>query len=192
VTWINAKAFCEWLTKRERAARWLPPGFVYRLPSDHEWSCAVGIGEREDAAEAPSRKSRRVNNVFPWGTQWPPPAGAGNYAGEELLPALAAGKYGKMHVIAGYNDGFVNTSPVGAFPPNSLGLYDLGGNVFQWCADWCNEDRKNRVLRGASWRRFQRINLLSSGRLEGTPRSHYDDFGFRCVLGASSPQGSPD
>ena len=45
VSWYDAKAFCEWLTLRERAAGRLPPDREYRLPTDHEWSVAVGLDE---------------------------------------------------------------------------------------------------------------------------------------------------
>jgi len=44
----------------------------------------VGIGQWEDAAKLPSEKNQKVADVYPWGTEWPPPKGAGNYAGEEL------------------------------------------------------------------------------------------------------------
>jgi len=83
VSWEEAQQFCQWLTARERAAGQLPADWSYRLPSDHEWSCAVEIGEREDAGKLPVEKREKIDGVFPWGLQWPPPKGAGNYAGEE-------------------------------------------------------------------------------------------------------------
>jgi hypothetical protein len=187
VSWEDAQVFCQWLTAREQAAGRLPAGFSYRLPSDHEWSCAVELGAREDAAKLPAEKNDRINDVFPWGTQWPPPKGAGNYAGEELQPALAAGKFSYTKgVIAGYNDGFVNTSPVGSFRANRLGLYDMGGSVQQWCEDWFDKDQKDRVLRGASWHDYDHGRLLSSNRGHGVPGSRGNIGGFRCVVGVSA------
>ena len=83
VSWEDATAFCAWLTERERKVGRLGANEVYRLPSDHEWSCAVGVGAEEDATKTPSEKNARIGNVYPWGAVWPPPAGAGNFRGEE-------------------------------------------------------------------------------------------------------------
>ncbi|HCN27256.1 MAG TPA: hypothetical protein DIT64_00380 [Verrucomicrobiales bacterium] len=183
VTWEEAQLFCQWLTTRDRAAGKLGANEHYRLPSDHEWSCAVELGTREDPAMLPLTKSAKINDVFPWGTQWPPPKGAGNYAGEEMQPDRDAGKFPAVKgVIAGYNDGFVTTSPVGSFAANRFGLYDMGGNVAQWCEDWGDKDR-TRVLRGESWGGDVRGRLLSSHR-ERVPSGRYNSFGFRCVLSA--------
>ena len=187
VSWEDAQAFCAWLTERERKAGKLGANEVYRLPTDHEWSCAVGIGESEDAAQLPSVKNTQIKDVYPWGTQWPPPVGAGNYAGEELQPALAAGKYSYLKgVLHGYRDNFVETSPVGSFAVNRFGLYDIGGNVWQWCEDWFDKDQKERVLRGASWSYSGSNYLSSSFRRYYAPGTRYGDNGFRCVLSASA------
>jgi len=183
VSWEDARLFCQWLTQREQAAGRLPAGFSYRLPSDHEWSCAADIGAREDAAELPADKAGKIGDVFPWGAQWPPPKGAGNYLGEELHAAQAAGRStDQKEVIAGYNDGFVETSPVGSFAVNRFGLFDIGGNAWQWCEDWYDREQKRRVLRGASWHESARSYLLSSYRHYAYPDGHYFNFGFRCVL----------
>ena len=102
-SWEDATAFCEWLSQRE--------GNKYRLPTDHEWSCAVGIGDREDAEAAPKSKDMKIADVFPWGKQWPPPNDAGNYFGEECktaegLAELKAAGYdvSSLPVIKGFND----------------------------------------------------------------------------------------
>ncbi|MDP1587277.1 MAG: SUMF1/EgtB/PvdO family nonheme iron enzyme, partial [Prosthecobacter sp.] len=149
--WDDAQAFCAWMTERERKTGRLAASDTYRLPSDHEWSCAAGIGTQEDAAKLPIEKHPKIADLFPWGAQWPPPKGAGNFAGEEMQPAMAAGKFTNIKgEMTGYNDGFVNTSPVGSFAANQFGLHDMGGNVWQWCADWVDATQKARVLRGSS------------------------------------------
>ncbi len=83
ISWIDATTFCAWLTKREQTTRMIGPQDAYRIPTDHEWSCAVGIGTLEDAAVAPVRKA--VLKEFPWGPTFPPPKGAGNYCGTETM-----------------------------------------------------------------------------------------------------------
>jgi formylglycine-generating enzyme required for sulfatase activity len=187
INWEDAKAFCAWLTDREQNAGKLGADEVYRLPSDHEWSCAVGIGALEDSAAPPNEKSKKITNLYPWGREWPPPPGAGNYAGEELQPALDAGKYRYIRdgVIRGYRDNFTETSPVGSFPPNQFGLYDMGGNVWQWCDE--NKDQVLRV-RGASWSISNHPELLASFRRYSdlTPDYRSADIGFRCVAARES------
>jgi serine/threonine protein kinase len=184
VAWDDSDEFCKWLTSREQSAGLLPSGWGYRLPSDHEWSCAADIGAKEDANAAPADKNAKVKNAFPWGTVWPPPRGAGNFAGEELKPALSSGKYSHIHgVITGYNDGFVETSPVGSFKANRFGLFDMGGNVWQWCDDWINTQQMHRVVRGASWSGYLPEDLLLSRRFQSAPGAKYStSHGFRCVL----------
>jgi formylglycine-generating enzyme required for sulfatase activity len=189
VSWDDAMAFCKWLTEREQQAGRLPAEWSYRLPSDHEWSCAVGIGERESASKSPEAKDGKIKNVYPWGEQWPPPSAAGNYGGEESRIGVAKKDW---NVITGYRDGWPRTSPVGSFEPNQYGLYDMGGNVWQWCADKYKASKSWRVLRGASWLNLGPDLLLSSARRYCAPTGRYDVYGFRVVVtGSASAPGTP-
>ncbi len=182
VTWEDAQAFCTWLTERERKAGKLGAIERYRLPSDHEWSCAVGIGEREDAAQTPADKDQKIADVFPWGAQWPPPAGAGNYAGEESRAEVEARDKHLKSFVVGYQDGYVRTAPTGSFAANRLGLYDLGGNGGEFCEDWFDGQQNERVVRGATWGSSNRTSLLSSKRPHVIPTIRGESNGFRVVL----------
>jgi len=172
VTWQDAIAFCKWLTDKEQKAGLLAPNQIYRLPTDLEWSKAVGLPD--ETGKTPEMRDMDVTDVYPWGKQWPPPQGAGNYTGEETGSDVA---------IKGYDDGYAWTSPVGSFNINKYGLYDMGGNVWQWCMDWWNGDQKMKVLRGASWYNGGlKLSLLSSCRLSAAPDITTDNYGFRCVI----------
>ena len=176
VTWVETVAFCKWLTDLEHKDGTLPATQFYRLPTDIEWSKAVGLPE--ESGRTPEARDMGVSDVYPWGNQWPPPPKAGNYTGEETGSDVA---------IKGYDDGFAWTSPVGSFPPNKLGLYDMGGNVWQWCMDAWNSDSKAKVLRGASWYNGAlKLSLLSSCRVHASPDSSTDNYGFRIVRASES------
>jgi len=181
VTWGDATAFCEWLTKRERGSGALPEGRHYRLPTDEEWSIAVGLDS--ETGNSPQEKSVKIE-VYPWGKEWPPPPGVGNYAGEE---SRIGNEPKNWTMIEGYNDGYPRTSPVGSFAANKNGLYDMGGNVWQWCEDWYNWENKGRVVRGAAWSSGSPHFLFASFRGGGhPPKFRYADVGFRCVVAAES------
>lgn len=170
VSWDDAQAFCRWLSQKE--------GRRYRLPTDREWSIAVGIGDREPATGAtPESLSRKLKDEYPWGKAWPPGKGAGNYADEDCHRLCPTEK-----TIAGYADGFPVMSPVMSFPPNALGIYDLGGSVWEWCEDFYNETRKDHVLRGASWGSSASAPLLSTFRGNQPSTRRWRCDGFRCVV----------
>ena len=88
--------------------------------------------------------------------------------------------------IEGYTDGFATTAPVGSFPAYAFDLYDMGGNVWQWCEDWFDDKKEHRVLRGASWFNHERRRLLSSARNHDAPTIRNSSYGFRCVVGVSA------
>ncbi len=164
VSWHDAQAFCMWLTGKERQEKRISGSQHYRLPADWEWSVAVGLDEPRTGT--PRDKDGKIKGVYPWGKQWPPPAGAGNYG-----PSLGV-------------DAYRHTSPVGSFAPNEQGLHDLGGNVYEWCTDFYDGQSGDRVLRGASWINDDADKLLSSCRLFGSAgeRGLKGGLGFRCVL----------
>ena len=171
VSWEDAKAFCAWLTEQERHAGTLTSSQEYRLPTDLEWSAAVGL--ENETGRTPQARNGKVLGIYPWGTEWPPPRGAGNY--DE-----------KMNV-----DDFAKTSPVGSFATNRFGLYDMGGNVWQWCEDsYEGYSGGNLIHRGASYKTkplksrpdgFILLSSYRSARIHSL-NSRVDDVGFRCVL----------
>ncbi len=191
VSWEDAQGFCQWLTEKESAEGKLPKGFKYRLPSDEEWSWAVGLPRELGAT--PEEKNEKNSVDFPWGKDWPPTGKVGNYADETFhtkFPKDSKYKEKDQPWIAGYDDGYATTSPVGSFPANAYGLYDVGGNVWQWCEDWYDKDHKDRVVRGSPWDGGVRGFLLSSHRFHLASASRYLYIGFRCVLAPSSQASS--
>lgn len=170
----DAEAFCAWLTKNEREAGLIPVGRRYRLPTDAEWSALAGLAETAGEQTAEER-SLAAPERFAWGTNWPPPRGAGNFAGTESgLP--------EANRIKGYEDGFRRTAPVGSFKPNAAGVCDLTGNVWQWCADKFRSDGRLRVVRGGSWMSFSAEDLRLGERQGLVPTFRQDDVGFRVVI----------
>lgn len=176
VSWNDAVAFCRWLTEKERAAGNLSAGQEVRLPADAEWSVAVGLPVEPGAT--PEEKDRKVEDFYPWAGVYPPPAGSGNYSGE---------KDGYSFGIEGYTDGAMYTTKVGSYNANRLGIYDLGGNVWEWCSDWFNALQEDHVIRGASFNQGTAGRLVSSYRAPKPPGIRDYNLGFRCVVTVSAP-----
>jgi formylglycine-generating enzyme required for sulfatase activity/serine/threonine protein kinase len=178
VNWFDANAFCKWLTDKEHDENLLDERQIYRLPTDLEWSTAVGLPN--EGGSTPQARDGKIKNEFPWGKQWPPPSGAGNYADR------SAKRRGGT-VIENYVDNFPATSPVGSFKPNASGIHDLGGNVWEWCADSYKGSggasvRDWGVLRGGSWATSNRGEMQSSYRNVVDRNERDVIYGFRCVL----------
>ncbi len=115
---------------------------------------------------------------FPWGDE--PPYQKCNYAPHGNLEA----------------DGYKYTAPVGKFPPNNFGLYDMAGNVWEWCNDFYDttyykigpavnptgpDSGYQRVLRGGSWLTINVRHLRCAARLGLKPFVQDKYYGFRCV-----------
>lgn len=142
----DVKAFTEWLTRSERRLmnRFRLEEQSYRLPTDEEWSQAVGPPD----------------GLFIWGPDWPPPSNAGNFY--ELLSY----------------DGFTATAPVAYFRPNRLGIYDLSGNVWEWC----EMPNLQPVQRGGSWLDTSPTMLNAGYRRSIPAKDKRQDAGFRLLL----------
>jgi eukaryotic-like serine/threonine-protein kinase len=165
VTWDDAMAFCQWLSREDRRA--------YGLPTEAEWEYACRAG---------------THTVFFWGDDPDSSEGYLNGADETGTPDERSWPY-KFHFM----DGYAATSPVGRFKPNAFGLYDMLGNVWEWCADWYGsgyyhdspmEDPtgpaagSNRVGRGGGWS-YGAWFCRSACRGRALPGSPDNHLGFR-------------
>lgn len=133
VSFKDIEAFCKWLTEKDRTSRVIPETGLYRLPSDSEWSLAA---------------------LNPKGDKYPPNLGgpsegppSGNF-GDKALRGW--GKLGKVEnpINGTYDDGIEKIAPVRSFPPNSLGFFDLEGNVREFVT---GDSTGEPMLRGGSW-----------------------------------------
>lgn len=156
VNFQDAEAYAAWLTRQDADVL---GGARYRLPSEPEWETYARCGD---------------NRTYPWGEEWPPPAGcAGNYHGEE-----GAGTWGK---IKGYDDGLPVAAPVDDVWANPWGLRGVGGNVWEVCA--CDSTGQSHgAWRGASWGNFSPLHLQVSCRIVVVGSCHDAFNGFRLVL----------
>jgi formylglycine-generating enzyme required for sulfatase activity len=195
VTWEQAARFCNWLSRREgltpvyseahgKLRSSDPIGNGYRLPTEAEWEFCTRYGAAARAWK------------YPWGAGFPPPAKSVNIADASAARLLNL-------VMEKYDDTFPAAAPVGSFAPNPEGLFDLGGNVAEWCHDFYSiypaqpgqvatdpsgpQEGQHRVIRGSSWQD------ASIGTLRAAYRDYEDearpDLGFR-ICRYAEPAGS--
>jgi uncharacterized protein (TIGR02996 family) len=142
-------------------------GHVYRLPTEAEWEYACRAGTTSMVHSGAALSSREAN-----------------FDGNFPIGGATRGPY------------LGRTCPVGSFPPNAWGLFDLHGNVWEWCADWFDHDYPHRrprlnprgpergdtrVLRGGSWFGYGR-NCRSACRYMHPPHNATERFGFRVAM----------
>ena len=164
VTHNDAQKFCEWLSQKE--------GVTYGLPTEAEWEYACRAG---------------TTSIYYSGDDPEGLAAVGNVADGTFKTKFSAGD-----TIAS-EDGFVFAAPVGHFRANAFHLYDMHGNVWEWCADWYLSDyygqspvddptgptgASPRVFRGGGWR-LTAWYCRSANRLRHTPDDRSSILGFR-------------
>jgi formylglycine-generating enzyme required for sulfatase activity len=147
-----------------------------RLPTEAEWEYAGRGG--------------LAGSEFPWGNEFEHGGHAMMNTWSGVFPEHDEG-----------TDGYTGLAPVGSFPANGYGLYDMAGNVWEWCADWYGvnyydrspsvnprgpEAGVERVLRGGSWLCADNycVGFRVSHRNKSAADSGLTNTGFRCAKGA--------
>jgi len=171
VSWHDAVEFCRWLGHRE--------GRRYRLPTEAEWEYACRAG---------------TETVYHWGDRPEDGAGWCNVADQSAKAEFS--KVPSPSLLFPWSDGYVFTAPVGQFRPNAFGLYDMHGNVLEFCSDWYGQDYYRsspatnpsgpksgefRVLRGGDWSSYPKV-CRAAKRYRDKPGIRCSNLGFRVVL----------
>lgn len=167
VSWNDANEFCEWLSRET--------GLEFSLPTEAEWeyACRAGTTTRRYYGDDPD-----------------------NVEGCQMMNAadISTATDFNFPTIFPCDDGFRGPAPVGSFPPNSYGIHDLLGNVWEWCDDWFvtytdspqidptgPQTGFSKIIRGGSWQEGP-VWVRSSIRTTFAPDQAYEALGFRVVL----------
>jgi formylglycine-generating enzyme required for sulfatase activity len=174
VTWFDANNYCAQRTQQERDAGLIPNNFAYRLPTESEWEYVARAG---------------TTKAFYLGSRIY--SGLANFDGQYSYDSI----YGETSNPGGI---FLwKTTPVGSYSPNPWGLYDVIGNVFEWCQDWYgpyptgnvidpqgSATGSVRIVRGGDW--FRRPSIGRSAERTSFPADFKEcGVGFRVVLASS-------
>ena len=159
VSWNDALAFCNWLKKKTRRP--------IQLPTEAQWeySCRGGAETIYFTGDNPKSLSEYAN----------------------VRDARAKAKWGVGNIFL-FDDGFAYTSPVGSYLPNGFGLYDMLGNVWEWCQSSWTENytqtktKESRVLRGGAWGDGAPSSSRCAFRGCMSPLRAINDLGFRVAL----------
>ena len=159
MSWYDAVAFCNKLSEREGLST------VYKINGNNV------------TAELNTKGYR-----LPTEAEWEYVAKGGGASGSLAVNAVYAGS-ANLADVAWYsgNSGY-RTHPVGQKKPNALGLYDMAGNVWEWCWDifgnYPSGSQRDRVFRGGGWDGGVR-GLRSANRLNNVPGNRIHSLGFR-------------
>jgi formylglycine-generating enzyme required for sulfatase activity len=156
VSWDDCEQFLVKLNERQHGSGWL-----YRLPTEAEWEylCREGATSKEECSFHfyLDKPSNALSSKL------------ANFDGNRPEGGAAKGVF------------LERTTKVGSYPANRLGLYDLHGNVWEWCSDWYEpsyQQVSSRVVRGGSWSsRGCGCQAASRSRDVPSDRSFY--LGFR-------------
>ena len=187
VSWEDAVEFCDKLSALPEEKR---AGRVYRLPTEAEWEYACRAGSK--TAYSFGESSRSLGDYA-----WFYEKRAGETPSVDEMASNAI-----FLILSGERRSFGErrsreTHPVGQKQPNAWGLYDMHGNVWEWCSDWYGpypggsstdptgpQSGSFRVYRGGSWH-YNAAGCRSAFRGRGYP-SYRDDYrGFRVALNSS-------
>jgi formylglycine-generating enzyme required for sulfatase activity len=167
VSWNDATNYCALLTQSDRVAGRIPFNWAYRLPTEaeREYACRAG-----------------TTTAFHFGSAIH--GGMANFVSYYEYDAAIGNIYVASPI--GY---LGRTTTVGSYAPNAFGLYDMHGNVWEWCQDWYATGHVSypyRVFRGGSWY-YDGGDCRSAIRGYRDPTDRYDYVGFRVVLAPGQP-----